>query len=129
MGESVFLELQNASFTWFALCLIVIFIRYMIIHFDMGYKFLRGAIALSTVWFGQFLTRAPLWWTRYYENQGHEVVPPDLQVAIGVGISIVGFLCVIRVFSEESLKKWTWILSLAGMLIVCTASYYKVLPI
>lgn len=129
MNESILLELQNGAFTWLALCATVIFIHYIWTHFEMGYLFLQGAIALLTVWVGQVVIRGSLWKARYTVNAGGDIDVPGTAVTVGSILCIVGFLCVIRVFSEESWKKWAWRISLGGLVVFLTASYYKVIPI
>jgi hypothetical protein len=129
MSESIVLELQNGAFAWLAAFAAFIFLRYIWKNASFGYKYIQGAIALATVWIGQVVIRGSLWENRYHVNLGEPREIPNINIMIGAAICICGFLCVIRVFSEESWKPWAWKIALGGGVVFLTASYYKVLPI
>lgn len=127
--ESILLELVNGGLGWLSLCLTIIFVRYMYIHFGMGYKFLQGAIALTAIWIGTVIIRTPTWYTRYQVNEGDILPIPNNWILIGSCICILGSLCAIRVFSDNAWKKWAWIVSALGGVVFLVLSYYKLLPI
>jgi hypothetical protein len=129
MNESVLLELSNAIFAWLALFASVIFLRYMYKNFGLGYRFLQASIALTPIWIGQVIIRGPLWYSRYLVNDGRVSDVPNTYVIVGSALCIIGFLCVIRVFSDETWKPWAWKVALAGGIAFLIASYNKILPI
>lgn len=128
MTESIYLELQNGALFFVASWTLLVFMRYAYVHFGMGYRFLQASIALGVIWLSQVIVRGPLWWARYLTNSGKPQEIPDLFITVGTIIGVIGFLCVIRVFSSEKWHAWGWRLCFLGLLLFLGVSYFKLLP-
>lgn len=62
-----------------------------------------------------FMTRAVLWWARYFpESQVDSAMPYGTIYAVGTAIGIVGFLCILRSVSQPTFGHWPWVGALAS---------------
>lgn len=116
MNKSIVLQILNGYLAVTALCGAFIFLRYLVDQCHLGYKELRPAIAILCMWMGEIILRSPIWWQRTLANAGFNSAEPVLELLIGGFVVEVAFLCMIRVFSPEAWRYWSWL----GTLIIST---------
>lgn len=109
MNRSLVLMALNGFLTVLSMSTFCLFIFYLKNNMKEGYVFLRPAIALTVLWVGDAFYKGPLWYTRQLINIGIPMEVPDETVIIGGSITIVAYLCVIRVFSPARWGHKSWI--------------------
>lgn len=112
MTHSLLLLVLNGYLATLAACALIIFVHYLYKNYHEGYVQMRPAIALTVLWIGDFVLRAPLFWVRAHIEAGYLRHPPNLALILGGFISIVAFLCVIRVFSPMHWGNKSWVAAL-----------------
>lgn len=111
MMSSYSLMALNAHLTVLACCAFALFIYYIWQNKLEGYEFLRAAIALLVLWIGDIFLRGPIWFTRQLVNIGVPTQPSETWLYLGGGITVLAYLCIIRVFSPKRWGHRVWIIS------------------
>ncbi len=101
MNSSILLEGVNGNFLVFSLAACLIFAYYIWANWGEGYKFPRGAFALSAVFAGEVILRGNFWWARHQINAGVDYQPPVVLTILGSALASWGIPCMILVFSPE----------------------------
>jgi len=112
MDKSVVLQAINGCLAITSLVASFIFYRYILHNTHRGYYELRAAIALFFVFFGTVILRIPEFVARTIANTGTSIAQPNPALIFGGVIVEIASLCIIRVFSPEKWRFWSWLLTL-----------------
>lgn len=113
-----FMEVLNGVCTLVAVWVMIFFGRYIWLDWREHHDKFRiaGAVAIFTVFAGQFMLRGTVWIQRHMVNNwglgfNWEALAPVL--ALGGFTLILGSLCMVRVFAPEG-TGWGWVV-VAGL--------------
>lgn len=125
MTPSIVLQVLNAELAMLSLCTFCIFVHYLFKNIDLGYDFLRAAIAFMFLFLADMILRFPMWYSRSLVNMGFPIPPPDAWLIVGGSLNVAALLCIIRVFSpaEWAHKSWAAALFVSTVATVLSVAF------
>lgn len=111
MSQSIYLFATDAYLLTLDVLAFALFLHYIYQHRAEGYTWLRPAIALLVLWFGDAVLRGPNWYARLLISIGVQVDQPDTWMIIGGSIKAIAYLCIIKVFSPTRWGRKSWVIA------------------
>ena len=119
MNGALFIDLFFAA---------LMFGTYIIYEFRLhGYRMrTQAAISIEMMLIGEMILPGWFWYWRVLANAGRstEWMNDWPVVPIGMGVQMLGVLCLIRVFSPDTWSRQTWLaVGIASVVVACVAAF------
>lgn len=123
MLDPLFLEIFNGTYFVLVICTVFLFLYYLRRSVGTyGYRESRAAIALTVVFIGEMIVRGTIWLSRFLMNNDIKL-PGSKELSYtglitGGAIGIVGFICVIRVYSPKNWGNVPMIIAILAVILL-----------